>query len=142
MRERKYPVQLSEEQWNHLNSLLRQGQHTSRKLNPAGVLLYLQGKKDQEVTPIVGVGLQTGHNIRNRLAQQGPEIPLNEKPRPGASKKSGVKGEAYAIASAGSRPPAGRNCWTMQMIVDKLVRLKYEESIAAETVRCRLKKEA
>ena len=90
----------------------------------------------------MGVGLQTGHNIRNRLAQQGPEMPLNEKPRPGASKKSGVKGEAYAIASAGSRPPAGRNCWTMQMIVDKLVRLKYVESITAETVRCRLKKEA
>ena len=35
-------------------------------------------------------------------------MPLNEKPRPGASKKSGVKGGAYVIASAGSRPPAAR----------------------------------
>ena len=69
MRERKYPVQLSEEQWNHLNSLLRQGQHSSRKLNPASVLLYHQGKKDREVPQIVGVGLQTGHNIRKRLVQ-------------------------------------------------------------------------
>ena len=31
--------------------------------------LYYQGKKDQEVAPIVGVGLQTGHNIRKRLVQ-------------------------------------------------------------------------
>ena len=90
----------------------------------------------------MGVGLQTGHNIRKRLAQQELEMPLNENPRPGASKKSGVKGDAYAIASAGSRPPAGRNCWTMQVIADKLVQLKYVESITAETVRCRLKKEA
>ena len=67
-------------------------------------------------------------------------MPLNEKPRPGASKKSGVKGGAYVIASAGSRPPAARNCWTMQMIADKLVQLKYMEPITAETVRCCLKK--
>ena len=66
-------------------------------------------------------------------------MPLNEKARPGTSKKSGVKGRVYAIARAGSRPPAGRNCWTMQMIADKLVQLKYMESITAETVRYRLK---
>jgi len=59
MRKRKYPVQLSEEQWNHLNSLLCKGRHSLRKLNPAGVLLLChQGKEDREVAPIVSVSLQ------------------------------------------------------------------------------------
>ena len=70
MRERKYPVQLSEEQWNHLNSLLRQGQHSSRKLNPASVLLLCyQGKGSQEIAQIIGISLQAVHNIRKRLVQ-------------------------------------------------------------------------
>ena len=105
MRERKYPVQLSEEQWNHLNSLLRQGQHSSRKLNPAGVLLLCyQGKGSQEIAQIIGISLQAVHNIRKRLVQPGLEMVLNEEPHPGAPKKLGVKGEAYAIASACSQP--------------------------------------
>ena len=105
MRERKYPVQLSEEQWNHLNSLLRQGQHSSRKLNPAGLLLLCyQGKGSQEIAQIIGISLQAVHNIRKRLVQPGLEMVLNEEPHPGAPKKLGVKGEAYAIASACSQP--------------------------------------
>ena len=104
MRERKYPVQLSEEQWNHLNSLLRQGQHSSRKLNPAGLLLCYQGKGSQEIAQIIGISLQAVHNIRKRLVQPGLEMVLNEEPHPGAPKKLGVKGEAYAIASACSQP--------------------------------------
>jgi len=88
----------------------------------------------------VGVSLQTVHNIRKRLAQQSLDVSLNEKPHPAGPKKSGVKGEAYAIASACPQPPAGRNCWTMQMIADKRVQLKYVESITAEIVRYRLKK--
>ncbi len=141
MRKRKYPVQLSDEQWNHLGSLLRKGKHSSRKLNRTRVLLLCnQRKEDREVAQIVGVSLQTVHNIRKRFAQEGLDVALNEKPRPGAPKKLGVKGEAYAIATACSEPPTGRSCWTMQMIADKLVELKYVESITAETVRFRLKK--
>jgi len=141
MRKRKYPVQLSDEQWNHLSSLLRKGKHSSRKLNRARVLLLCnQRKEDREVSRIVGVSLQTVYNIRKRFVQEGLDVALNEKPRPGAPKKLDIKGEAYAIATACSDPPTGRNCWTMQMIADKLVELKYVESITAETVRFRLKK--
>lgn len=141
MRKRRYLVQLSGEQCNQLNSLLRKGKHSSRKLNRARVLLLCnQQKEDKEVAQLVGVSEQTVRNIRRRFFQEGFHAILNEKKRPGAPQKLNIKGEAYAIALACSDPPEGRKRWTLQMIADKLVELRYVDSITAETVRFRLQR--
>jgi transposase len=141
MRKRRYPVQLSGEQCNQLNSLLHKGKHSSRELNRARVLLLCnQQKEDKEVAQLVGVSEQTVRNIRRRFLQEGVDATLDEKKRPGAPQKLNIKGEAYAIALACSDPPEGRKCWTLQMIADKLVELKYVDSITAETVRLCFKK--
>lgn len=137
----KNAVHLSEEQRDKLNSLVSKGKHSARMIKRAQILLSRdQQKEAKEISETVGVGLQTIYNICKRFSQGGLEVALNEKLRPGAPTKLDAKGEAYAIAIACSQPPVGRTCWTMQMIADKVVQLKYVESITDETVRLRLKK--
>ena len=79
-------------------------------------------------------------NIRKRFFLEGLDPALKEKPRPGAPRKLDRRAEEIASAIACSNPPGGRSCWTMQMIADKLVELKYVSDITDETVRFRLKK--
>ena len=140
-RRKKYVVQLTDKQREELTTMLHKGEHKSRKLNRARILLLSdQRKLDREISEVVGVTEQTVRNIQERFLTEGLESSLAEKPRPGACKKLDAKGEACAIAIACSAPPEGRATWTMQMIADKLVELKYVESISDEAVRLRLKK--
>jgi transposase len=138
---RKYIVNLTDEQRNELNSLINKGEHSSRKIKRAQILLASdQQKEGKEIAEYVGAVPHTVYNVCERFMQEGLEAALNEKPRPGAPTKLDAKGEAFAIATACSQPPEGRVCWTMQMIADKVVELKYVDSITDETVRLRLKK--
>jgi transposase len=138
---RKYIVNLTDEQRNELNSLINKGEHSSRKIKRAQILLASdQQKEGKEIAEYVGAVPHTVYKVCERFMQGGLEGALNEKPRPGAPTKLDAKGEAFAIATACSQPPEGRVCWTMQMIADKVVELKYVDSITDETVRLRLKK--
>lgn len=49
------------------------------------------------------------------------------------------KGEACLIALACSQPPQGRDRWTLQLLADRTVALKYVEAISYQTVRRTLK---
>ncbi len=147
MRTKTYFVELADEQRKQLNALLKKGKHSSRKLNRVRILLLSErdkisqkDKTDEEVAKSVGVCQQTVYNIRKRFCQGGLEAALNEKPRSGAPPKLDAMAEAHAMTLACMKEPEGRAHWTMQMIADKLVELKYVESISAESVRLRLKK--
>lgn len=141
MRKKIYTVKLTGEQHDQLNSILHKGINSARKLDRARILLLAEhDKEDNEISKTVGVSKQTVYNIRKRFFHEGLESALNEKPRPGTPYKLDAKGEACAIAIACSNPPEGRSRWTMQMIADKLVELKYVEDISDDTVRLRLKK--
>jgi len=48
--------------------------------------------------------------------------------------------EAQLIALACGPKPDGRSSWTMQLLADKLVELKFVDAICDETVRLTLKK--
>lgn len=140
-RRRKYAVHLTDEQRDELNSLINKGKHSSRKVKRAQILLASdQQKEGKEIAEHVGVVPHTVYKVCERFVHNGLEAALTENPRPGAATKLDAKGEAFAIATACSEPPEGRSCWTMQMIADKVVELKYVDSISDETVRLRLKK--
>jgi hypothetical protein len=48
--------------------------------------------------------------------------------------------EAHLIALSCSKPPKGFSRWSLRMLADKIVELKYAENISHETVRRVLKK--
>ena len=65
---------------------------------------------------------------------------LNERKRPGGTKKLNLKGEAVLETLAHSTPPEGRKRWTLHLLADRLVELKVVDSISHETVRREVKK--
>jgi hypothetical protein len=67
---------------------------------------------------------------------------LWDKPRPGGVAKLDERGRATLIALACANPPAGRICWTMQLLAKELVIRQVVPSISDETVRRELKKTA
>jgi transposase len=141
MRTKKYIVKLTDEQKEKLNNIIDKGIHSAREIKRAKVLLLAeQNKEDNEVAQVVGYTTQQVQNIRKRFFIEGFDSALKEKPRPGAPCKLDRRAEEIASAIACSNPPEGRSCWTMQMIADKLVELKYVSDITDETVRFRLKK--
>ncbi|HZC00676.1 MAG TPA: helix-turn-helix domain-containing protein [Gammaproteobacteria bacterium] len=87
-----------------------------------------------------GVSRATVDHVQRRYRRGGLERALHEAPRSGQPKKITQGEEAYITAIACSKPPAGQARWTMQMIADRLVELRYLEAISEESVRLVLKK--
>lgn len=140
-RPKKYPVILTDQQRSYLQDMINKGVEKARKLTRARILLLSsEGKSDSFIADALKVCQQTVRNIRKRFAQEGLESALNDRPRPGVKPKLDEKGEAFLIALACSDPPKGRECWTMQLLADKLVEMGIVDSISDETVRRVLKK--
>ena len=138
----KHQVQLNQSEKAQLIKLTKKGKISARKLRRAQTLLLTDaGYKDEEIATMLHLGVATVERTRKKFVEGGLEAALNEHPRSGAVKKLDKKAEAFLIATASSNPPAGRECWTMQLLADELVQLQLVESISAETVRRLLKKQ-
>jgi hypothetical protein len=68
-------------------------------------------------------------------------IALGRKEQENRRRKVDGNVEARIIAIACSKPPEGRERWTLQLIADELVRLEVVESISDTTVLNTLKNE-
>ena len=138
---KKYIVSLTEEERHSLGTLLKAGKVKARKIARAHILLLAdEDKPDRAIAEALHVGLSTVARIRERFVEGGIEWALNECPRPGGKRKLDGKAEAFLIATACTTAPAGRGCWTMQLLADRLVEVGFVEGISDETVRRTLKK--
>ncbi len=63
-----------------------------------------------------------------------------DRPRPGAAPKLSPKQQAFVVALACTKPPEGRERWTMQLLADRLVELEVIPDISDESIRRLLKK--
>ena len=61
-------------------------------------------------------------------------------PRPGARPKLGAKQQAFVVALACTKPPEGRERWTMQLLADRVVELQIVPDITDEAIRLLLKR--
>lgn len=136
-----YVVDLTEEECTFLLQLIKSGKHSARKINHARILLLAdEGRMDREIAEALHTSVSTVQRTRQRFVEGNLDNALNERPRPGASRKLDGKGEAILMALADSPPPAGRKRWTLHLLADRLVELKMVDSISYETVRRELKK--
>lgn len=138
---KRYLVTLTEEARGHLLELTKKGQISARKLTRAHILLQADaGVSDKAVAAALHIGIATVERIRKRFVEEGRAAALSERPRPGGQRKLDGKQEAFLIALACSTPPEGRQCWTMQLLADRLVAVQVVAAISDETVRRTLKK--
>lgn len=137
----KYIVDLTEAEQECLRSLIKKGKPSARKVARAHVLLRAtDGATDDEIAQTLHVGVSTVHRTRQRFVEEGLMAALSERPRPGQTPALNDKQAAFLVALACSTPPAGRRCWTMQLLADRLIELKPLEDISHDTVRRVLKK--
>ncbi len=140
MPKKKYLVDLTADERESLRQLVRRGKHSSRKVTRARILLLAtEGATDEQIVAALSIGVATVERTRKRFVEEGLEC-LNERPRRGQARKLTGKQEAHLVAVACSTPPAGRARWTLSLLAEKVVELKFAATIARETVRQVLKK--
>jgi len=140
MPRKKYLLDLSSDEREELRQLVKRGKHSSRKVTRARILLLAStGSTDEQIVAALCCGINTVERTRRRFVEESLEC-LKERPRRGQARKLTGKQEAHLVAVACSTPPTGRARWTLQLLADKVVELKFTDSIARETVRQALKK--
>jgi transposase len=137
----KYRVRLTEEEKEELESLLRKGKSAARKQTRARILLKAgAGSQDAEIMEALGVSATMIYNTRQKCVEEGVEVALVDRPRPGQAAKLDDKQCAQVIALACTPAPAGHKHWTLRLLADRVVQLGYAESFSHESVRQLLKK--
>ena len=127
-----------------LEDFVGHGKKSARAITRARMLLLLdEGRKEHELTEILGVSRGTVYNVRKKYQQKGQAPILDllpDAPRSGRPITLDSRVEAKVTMIACSTPPTGRGRWTLQLIADKVVELAVTESISYESVRRVLKK--
>jgi transposase len=135
----RYRVDLTQCERHELEALLSGGKQAARKLKRAQILLAADaGVADEEIAATVGVGGSTVYRTKRRFVEGNLERALSEDPRPGADRKLNGKEETLLVATACSKPPAGRARWTLELLAAEMVKLTAHEDLSRETVRRRL----
>lgn len=141
MAAKRYVVTLTADERTQLLALTKKGRVAARKLTRAHILLQADAGATQDaIAAALHIGRATVVRICRRCVEEGLEVALRDRPRPGAQRKLDGKQEAFLIALACSTPPEGRKGWTMQLLADKLVALRGVDGVSDETVRRTLKK--
>jgi len=142
-----YKVTLTKEEREELMSIINKGSHTSQKFRNAYVLLNCdEGKYSEKVTnaqisKVLKVGMRTIDRIKKRFIEDGFEEALERRPTQREyERKADGDFEAHLIAISCGKPPKGFARWSLRLLADKMVELKYVDTVSHETVRTVLKK--
>src|SRR5262249_46788313 len=135
----RYRVELSQTERDQLTELLSGGKHQARRLKRAQILLAADaGATDAQIARSIGVGESTVYRTKRRFVIGNLEAALSEEPRRGAERKLTGKEEALLVATACSKPPAGRGRWTLRLLAGEMVRLTEHSNLSRETGSRRL----
>lgn len=142
-------IRLTEEEQIYLNDFVRYGEHKSKEIIRARVLLMLDrtGKTDhvryKRTAEYAGISVQSVYNMREEfLANHDIPSYLTRKKRETPPVEAKITGEVEAkiVALACSEPPEGRSKWTLRLVSEKAVELKIIDSISHVSVYKILKK--
>lgn len=145
---KKYIVTLSKEEREALGTLTSKGKHKSQKILNALILLRCdegeyQTKRstNEEIAHFLNISMRKIDRVKKRFVMEGLDVALNG--RKGSrvyEKKADGDFEAHLVALSCSEPPEGFARWSLRLLADKVVELRYIDSISHETVRGILKK--
>jgi transposase len=90
---------------------------------------------------VLCISERTIERVKKRFFEEGPQAVLERKPsRRIYERKVDGEVEAHLVQLCCSEPPEGRVRWTLRLLADKMVELKYVRSLSYVTVREVLKK--
>jgi len=144
----RYRVTLTKEERKELDAMTHRGKTHARRFIHARALLLCDAGADgpawnvADVATALGVTSRAIEHIKKRFVEDGIEAALDRKPREKPPQEVVFDGafEARLVTLACSDAPEGRRRWTVRLLADKAVELKFAESVSHMTVQRVLKK--
>ena len=144
----RYRVTLTKEERKELEDIIRRGKTHARRFIHARALLLCDAGADgpawnvADVATALGVTSRSIEHLKKRFVEDGFEAALERKPREKPPREVIFDGafEARLIALACSDAPVGHRRWTVRLLADKAVELRFAESVSHMTVQRVLKK--
>ena len=143
----RYTIRLSQEEVKELRAIINKGSHTSQTFRTAYILLncdegnYSEKVTNEQISKVLKVGMRTIDRVKKRFIEEGFEAVLERRI---SSRIYDVKidgdVEAKLVKLCCSEPPSGFAKWSLRLLADKMVELKYVESISYVSVGNVLKK--
>jgi transposase len=145
---RKFKVTLEQQERDSLVAITQKGNHRSRKVVNALILLNCdQGRfqnrwmRNEDVAAVLKISMRKIDRVKKRFVEEGLEVALHgRKGQRVYEKKADGDFEAHLVALSCSQPPEGFSQWSLRLLADRVVELNYIDSISYETVRRVLKK--
>jgi hypothetical protein len=144
----RYRVTLTKEERQDLELLTHRGKTHARRFIHARALLLCDMGPDgpawniSNVATALGVTSRAIEHLKKRFVEEGLEAALERKPREKPPREITFDGafEARLIALACSDAPEGRRRWTVRLLADKAVELRFAPAVSHMTVQRVLKK--
>jgi hypothetical protein len=145
---KRYVVELSPDERNRLEELIRKGKSPAKKQLKARILLRADEsplgpkRNDPQISEALGTYPIMCARVRQQFAQGGLDAVLNRKQRatPPVPRIFDGEKEARLIALACSQPPEGRAKWTLRLLESKVVELNIVDHASDNTIGRVLKK--
>jgi transposase len=142
-----YRIKLTKEEVIELQSIINKGSHTSQTFRTAYILLncdegeYSEKVTNEQISKILKVSMRTIDRTKKKFIEEGLDLCIERRPTQRIYEKK-VDGDAEAklITLCCSEPPKGFAKWSLRLLSEKMVELKYVESISHVSVSKVLKK--
>ena len=142
-----YRIKLTKSEVEDLSKIINKGSHTSQTFRVAYILLncdegkYSNKVTNEQISKVLRVGMRTIDRVKKRFVEEGFEAVLERRATSRVyERKLDGDVEARFVTLCCSEPPKGYAKWSLRLLADKMVELKYVESISHVTVRSVLKK--
>ena len=139
----KYHIELTAEERTELTALTSKGKHRSQKVLNGLILLACdegscqpERSKNEEIARVLNISERKIDRLKKRVIEEGLQVALNgTKGQRAYPKKTDGDFEARLIALSCGEPPEGFSNWSLRLLADKVVELKYIDKISHETIR-------
>ena len=133
---RKLVVKLSQSEKRKIRELLRAGVQPVRVIKRAQTLrLLAAGQSAPQAAQNVDLSAKAVWEIGWRYVEQGLEVALYDRPRPGARPRIEKTEKQRIIAMVCAPPPSGQVRWSLRLIVAEAKKRKLVSAIGRESVR-------
>jgi len=143
----RYTIKLTKPEVEELMSIINKGSHSSQTFRAAYILLncdegkYSDKVVNEQISKVLKVGMRTIDRIKKKFIEEGFESSLERRATTREyEKKMDGDIEAKLVTLCCSEPPKGFAKWSLRLLADKMVELKYVDSISHVSVRNVLKK--
>jgi hypothetical protein len=100
-----------------------------------------QRMKNEDVARVLRISMRKIDRVKRRFIEEGFETALaGRKQERVYERKADGDFEAHLVALSCGEPPEGFSRWSLRLLADRAVELRYVDSISYETIRRVLKK--